>query len=673
MKIYGLKNLDLKSAISLPGLSIQYLFKLKDKSAPIFMFGEQYKELFSLIRQNVRGGLSMVYSRYQECDITKIKPEYFGELAKTTKSCIGYDATSLYLSCLMKDMPTGFFIRRRCESNFVIEKSYKYGQKALEWISWMEIKLNVVCQHMFNGKEKRIGGRQIPVDGYATTHNGQKLVFNYSGCYYHSHLCPSQPEGKYKNKLKDIENRLKTIQTLEYFKSLGYTVYHIWECQFDKLKREDYKIKQFCNNLDFVVDTRYQISEKQIVNEIQSGKIFGMAEVDIITPESLKSIFAEYQPIQKHAFLSRDCIGQHMKDFAEKNGLLKRPMKTLLSSYHAKKILLATPLLQWLINHGLICTKVYQIIQYKPTKCFKRFGDEVTEARRLGDKDSSKKMISDSSKLMGNSAYGRTLLDIESHLNVTFHHSDKGDVSQLVNDRHFRQLEELGDDLVEIQSAKQLLKFNVPIQIGFMVLNYAKLALLKFYYDFLLKYLPLDGFCLIQADTDSLYLALSEKSLYETVKPSMRNQFVNEYESWMAKEYCETHKNQFFECVFAGKVWKSEDCCQQSAHYHKRTPGLFHCEINARGVVALCSKSYYCFGEEDKISSKGISKKYTKYTKRDYLNTLRQQTILEGTNKGFRLKENKMLTCIQHKKGLNYFYGTRIVLKDGVTTLPTEL
>jgi hypothetical protein len=144
------------------------------------------------------------------------------------------------------------------------------------------------------------------------------------------------------------------------------------------------------------------LTEQQIITEVQTEQIFGLVECDIQTPHHLREIYAEFQPVIKHAYISREEIGEHMKEFAEKNNLLKKPQKTLLCSYYAEKILLATPLLKWYLDHGLEVTHIYQVIQYKPKRCFTRFGNEVMEARRAGDQDKTKKILSDTSKLIGN-------------------------------------------------------------------------------------------------------------------------------------------------------------------------------------------------------------------------------------------------------------------------------
>ena len=108
-------------------------------------------------------------------------------------------------------------------------------------------------------------------------------------------------------------------------------------------------------------------------------------------------------------------IGEAMKKYAEQNNLMSQPRRSLIGSYHGKKILLATPLLQWYISHGLVVTKIYQVVQYWPKDCFKKFGEEVSEARCNGDADPEQAIIADTMKLLGNSAYGKTITNKDRH------------------------------------------------------------------------------------------------------------------------------------------------------------------------------------------------------------------------------------------------------------------
>lgn len=395
------RQLDLKSAISIPGLAMQYLFQQKDPQCAIFLMGERNKDLYHLIRNNIRGGLSMVYSRYQEAGKTKIKSETFGDNAKTTRACLGVDVSGMYLSNLAREQPTGPFIRRRAEHDFRIERGYSHGEKAIEWVKFVEHSLGVEIQHMYNGSEKRIGGKRLPVDGYFKNKNGEEVILQFSGCWYHSHLCRRSPKGFHDDAAKDLRRQISTFENLSYFKQLGYSVRHIWECEFEKMKECDPELDSFCRNLDLIVDKRYRINQDQILKQVKEGTLFGMVECDIETPSHLRDVFSEFQPIAKHAYMGRGDIGPHMRKFAEENDLLKKPTRTLLCSYFGKRMLFATPLLRWYLNHGLRVTKVYQVIQYKPSRCFKAFGDEVMRARREGDLDKRKKVISDSVKLIG--------------------------------------------------------------------------------------------------------------------------------------------------------------------------------------------------------------------------------------------------------------------------------
>ena len=109
------------------------------------------------------------------------------------------------------------------------------------------------------------------------------------------------------------------------------------------------------------------------------------------------------------------------------------------------------------------------------------------------------------------------------------------------------------------------------------------------------------------------------------------------------------------------------------AKHDSRTVGKFHLEWHGDGVIALCSKCYYCIGDQTKKSSKGISKRHNELSQQDYMHVLLNETILLGKNMGFRMKGKDMFTYVQTRKGLNYMYGKRIVQSDHITTLPTHL
>ena len=101
-------------------------------------------------------------------------------------------------------------------------------------------------------------------------------------------------------------------------------------------------------------------------------------------------------------------------------GLSQKPRRLLVGGMKARQLLLATPLLRWYLLHGLDVTKIHQVIEFKPQRCFRQFVQEVSDARRQGDSDKSKAILADTCKLLGNASYGSTIMDQEKFQSVKY-------------------------------------------------------------------------------------------------------------------------------------------------------------------------------------------------------------------------------------------------------------
>ena len=143
------------------------------------------------------------------------------------------------------------------------------------------------------------------------------------------------------------------------------------------------------------------MSEKTILENIIEGKIFGCVEVDISVPENLKNYFEEMTPIFKHGRVKFEDIGDHMQSFLKETKTPFKDRKYLIGSMFAKKFLIITPLLCWYIEHGVVVSKIYQVIEFTPAKCFSKFAEDISNDRRAGDRNSNLKLIADTSKLIG--------------------------------------------------------------------------------------------------------------------------------------------------------------------------------------------------------------------------------------------------------------------------------
>jgi hypothetical protein len=55
--------------------------------------------------------------------------------------------------------------------------------------------------------------------------------------------------------------------------------------------------------------------------------------------------------------------------------------------------------------------------------------------------------------------------------------------------------------LFQIRSKIKKIKYDLPLQLGFFVYQYAKLKMLSFYYDVVDKFVDRRKFCLLEMDT----------------------------------------------------------------------------------------------------------------------------------------------------------------------------
>ena len=104
-------------------------------------------------------------------------------------------------------------------------------------------------------------------------------------------------------------------------------------------------------------------------------------------------------------------------------------------------------------------------------------------------------------------------------------------------------------------------------------------------------------------------------------------------------------------------------------------------EWAGRGLVALNSKTYYCYGgdgaDEVKFSAKGINRGVNDITAEMYLTVLRDRTVKSFVNRGFINPHEKRSKAIHtyemERNGLSWFYGKRQIQADGVSTIPLNI
>ena len=85
-------------------------------------------------------------------------------------------------------------------------------------------------------------------------------------------------------------------------------------------------------------------------------------------------------------------------------------------------------------------------------------------------------------------------------------------------------------------------------------------------------------------DFDSLYLALSEKELYDSIRKESKNEW-----ELMRTEDC---KDDF--TANATTNFFPRFCCAKHKKHDKREPDLFKEEFRCTEMLCLCNNPYYC-------------------------------------------------------------------------------
>ena len=266
-------------------------------------------------------------------------------------------------------------------------------------------------------------------------------------------------------------------------------------------------------------------------------------------------------------------------------------------------------------------------------------------------------------KLLANSSYGYQIMDRSRHT-VTKNLSDQK-THGAIDTNFFKRLDIINGQLYEAELAQAEIEHREPIIVGFFILQYAKLRMLELHFSFFERFCDVNNFEELEMDTDSLYLALSEKESYDCIREESKAEW-----GLLRTEDC---KDDF---TANGTInIFPRTCCTKHMKHDKREPGLFKEEFRCMEMLCLCSKVYCCY-DSNSNKYKHSSKSLNERTLEDcgdgpmakYRKVLDEFIYVTSTNRCFRTVHHSAAPYEQTKKGLSYLYPKRIVDNDGIHT-----
>ena len=445
-----------------------------------------------------------------------------------------------------------------------------------------------------------------------------------------------------------------------YIQEKGFKVIEMWECERWRLYKTTNTVKQHIREH---FPYRRSLAAQQLLEEIKKGKLFGYVQSDIEVPETLTANVANFLPILKNTLVSKNDIGDLIKNYTEEERLLSQPRKMLISSFSLQNGTLITPLLLIYLQLGLVVTKIHRFVEYTPKKCFNGFVQSAVDARRQGDENPNSSVVAETVKLLANSSYGYQIMNRSRHTVTKYLADEKTHAAIDIESKLFKKLDHVNNSLYEVELAKAQIEHKEPIIVGFFILRYAKLRTLELYYNFSSRLCDVNKFEELEMDTDSLYLALAEKELEDCIRPEMRAE-------WQRLRSRDCVDN--FTADAVANFFPRTSCVEHKQH-DKREPGLFKEEFRCREMLCLCSKTYCCYdvtSNKLKFSSKGLNERILEGNGEGplekYRKVLNEKVNVTSNNRGFRTNNHSVATYGQVKKGLPYFYPKRIVETSGI-------
>ena len=142
-----------------------------------------------------------------------------------------------------------------------------------------------------------------------------------------------------------------------------------------------------------------------------------------------------------------------------------------------------------------------------------------TELRKEAKNDFEKDFF----KLMNNTVFGRTFMNVRKQRDVKLVTTDKIR-NQLVPEANYHTTKWFSKNLLAIEMKKIKIKMNKPVYTGFSILEISKTLMYEFWYDYM-KPKYCDNVKLCYMDTDSFMIHIKTENFYKDIADDVEKRF----------------------------------------------------------------------------------------------------------------------------------------------------
>jgi hypothetical protein len=214
---------------------------------------------------------------------------------------------------------------------------------------------------------------------------------------------------------------------------------------------------------------------KNITNEDEIGCIL---EVDLEYPKTLHDLHNEYP-------------------LAPESIIVNKANKLIPNLNNKKNYVVHHGNLKIYESMGLNITKIHRGIKFMESPWLKSYIDLNTELRTKATNDFEKDFF----KLMNNSVFGKTMENIENHVDIRLV-CDEREAIKLAAKTNYDRCTIFDENLIAVHMKRTKLKYNKPIYLGMCILDLSKTLMYNFHHNHIKKKYGIKA-KLLFTDTDS--------------------------------------------------------------------------------------------------------------------------------------------------------------------------
>ena len=306
-------------------------------------------------------------------------------------------------------------------------------------------------------------------------------------------------------------------------------------------------------------------------------------------------------------------------------------------------------------NHGLKLETVHNAISFSQDASLKPY---IHRNTKFGMK-ASNEFEKDYYKLLNNSFYGKSMENNRKHRDIRLVNTENKR-SKLACEPNCYSTKHISEDLLIMEMKKRNVYMNKPLYLGQAILDYSKMLMYEFWYDYL-RPMYGDKIELCYMDTDSFIIYVETEYFHKDISNDVDKWFDTNNFSKDVNRPLEKGKNKKVIDKFKdelGGLIISEFCAHRPKTYAFLIDGVN--DYKKHGII----------NKKAKDTKKCV--KQNQITFNDYVNLLFNKTKLIKSQFGFRSTNHDIYTGKINKIALSFSDNKRIQCSDTISTYPYD-